>query len=246
LKRELRKQIKQDEFVSSLGLVVSWIREHRQEAQTIAVVAAVIVLGGAGLNYFRQQRTREAEKAMATALETFQAPIQSELPEGFERPAGPVFPTTREKFEKAAAAFEGIERRYGSQPTGRRAHYFAALCRAELGDVAGAETSLNGLAGSGGSDNLEAALARLAVADLKRREGKVDEAVEDYRRLTDDRALAVPRDHALMSLAATLEEAHRNPEARAAYQRLAEEFPASVYAPEARRRAEYLGAEVRG
>jgi hypothetical protein len=246
MKRELRRQIKQDEFVSTLGFLAGWINQHRQEAQTIAVVAAVIVLGGAGLNYFRQQRAREAEKAMASALETFQAPLQSELPEGFERPAGPVFPTAREKFEKAAAAFEGIERRYGSQPAGRRARYFAALCRAELGDTAGAETALNGLASAGGSDSLESALARLAVADLKRREGKVDEAVEAYRRLTDDRALALPRDHALMSLAATLEDAHRNPEARAAYQQLAEEFPASVYASEARRRAEYLGGEVRG
>jgi hypothetical protein len=43
-----------------------------------------------------------------------------------------------------------------------------------------------------------------------------------------------------MSLAATLEDANRLAEARASYRRLGEDFPASVYAGEARRRAERL------
>jgi len=246
LKKELKRQIKQDEFVSSLGVAAGWLRAHGQEARIVAAVIVVVALGAGGLNFFRERRAREADKATAAALETFQAPVTSELPEGFEHPPGPVFPSAKEKFEKAAAAFEGIERRYGSAPAGRRARYYAALCRAELGDLDGAEKALNALATSGGTEGLEPALARLALADLKRRAGKVDEAVDAYRRLADDRSLALPRDHALMSLAATLEEAHRATEARVAYRRLADEFPASVYAAEARRRAEYLGAEARG
>ena len=43
-----------------------------------------------------------------------------------------------------------------------------------------------------------------------------------------------------MSAAQTLEDAQRFAEARAAYRQLTEEFPASVYAAEARARAEYL------
>ena len=50
----------------------------------------------------------------------------------------------------------------------------------------------------------------------------------------------VPRDYALMSAAQTLEDAKRWPEARAAYRQVYEEFPASVFAAEARARAEYL------
>ena len=54
------------------------------------------------------------------------------------------FATAEEKYKKAAAAFEGIERRYPSLPEGLRARYFGALARLELGRVATAETALEG------------------------------------------------------------------------------------------------------
>jgi hypothetical protein len=46
-----------------------------------------------------------------------------------------------------------------------------------------------------------------------------------------------------MSAAQTLEDARRFAEARAAYRQLTEEFPASVFAAQARARAEYLAVE---
>jgi outer membrane protein assembly factor BamD (BamD/ComL family) len=64
--------------------------------------------------------------------------------------------------------------------------------------------------------------------------------------MVDDATLALPRDHVLMALSHTLEDANRLPEAGAAYRRLADEFPASPYAPEARERAEYLEGASRG
>ena len=246
MKKELRRQIKTDEFVSWVGRSMSWVSAHAQETRIVLVVAVLLGLGAAGFSYLQERRSREAQRAMAAALETFQAPLEAELPEGFERPRGPIFATAKEKYEKAAAAFEGVARRYGSLPVGRRAGYFAALSRAELGDLEGAEKALSEIASAGGSDSLVPALARLCLADLKRRAGKVDEAVDAYRQLTEDRALPLPRDHALMGLAATLEDARRTAEAKAAYRRLTDEFPSSVYAAEARRRAEYLDPAERG
>jgi hypothetical protein len=49
-----------------------------------------------------------------------------------------------------------------------------------------------------------------------------------------------------MSLASILEEARRLPEAEASYRRLTEEFPTSVYAGEARQRADYLKGAAQG
>jgi hypothetical protein len=49
-----------------------------------------------------------------------------------------------------------------------------------------------------------------------------------------------------MSLASLLEEAGRLADARAAYERVASEFPASVYAADARSRGQYLGTAPQG
>jgi lipopolysaccharide biosynthesis regulator YciM len=80
----------------------------------------------------------------------------------------------------------------------------------------------------------------VALANLYRRSGEVDKAVEAYRGLATNPSANMPRDFALLSAAQTLEDAKRWADARAAYRQVFEEFPASVYASEARARTEYL------
>jgi outer membrane protein assembly factor BamD (BamD/ComL family) len=152
------------------------------------------------------------------------------------------FATAEEKYKKAAAAFEGIERRYPSLEAGQRAKYFGALSRIELRDFGAAEKVLKEMAVPREAGALEPALARLALAELYRRSGDLDKAIDAYRQYAGDTTVPTPRDYALMGLASAQEEAKKPAEARASYERLLEEFPASVYAPEARRRAEFLGA----
>jgi hypothetical protein len=246
LKKELKKQIKQDEIISGVEHVASWAQAHPKELRAGAV--AVLVLGGTAFGIFTFTRGREkaAEDAFASALETFEAPVVSELPPDAPKPSGTVYATTEEKFRKAAAAFDGVERAYPSLAVGQRARYYGALARIEFGDKAGAEKALNEVAAVKGGIGLEPALARLALAGLLRRSGALDKAADAYKQLAEDATFPLPRDHALMDLASTLEEARRSDEARAAYRRLTDEFPESVYAPEARRRAEFLTTAKEG
>jgi TolA-binding protein len=169
------------------------------------------------------------------------ASVVAEQPAGAEKPAGLSFATADEKYKKAAAAFEGIERRYPSLPEGKRARYLGALARIELRDYTAAEATLKAMAAEREAGALEPALARLALAELYHRSGALDKAIEAYRQYAGDTTVPTPRDYALLSLGSVQEEARKPEEARASYERLLEEFPASVYAPEARRRAEFLG-----
>lgn len=246
MKRELKRQIKQDEFVTTLERARLWAEAHRDEVRVTAVVVAIVGAGALALGYLQGRRAEEADQAMVAALEVFRAPLQAEQPEGAERPAGPVFAAAQEKFTKAAAAFDGIERRYASLPVALRARYYGALCRRELGDPIEAQRILEDVAARKEAEGLEPALARVALADVFRSAGQVEKAIDAYRRIVEDTSLPLPRDHALMSLAWLLEDARRFAEARAAYLRLTEEFPASVYAGEARRRAEYLEGAGQG
>src|SRR6266540_147364 len=218
MKKEFKEQIKRDEFATGLKNAAEWARTHQ----------------------------REAERAFMEAVAIYEAPVASELAPGADKPTGPVFPSAEEKYKTAAAAFDGVERRHATLPVAVRAGYYAALSRIELKQYVEAEKALRALAEKKDGSRLEPALARLALADLHRRQGQVDKAVEEYRALAGDSGFPLPRDYALMSLAATLEDAKRLAEAVAAYKRLTEEFPASVYAGEARRKGEYLQTAAQG
>ena len=238
MKKELKRQIKQDELRTGFDHAAGWVSVHRDEVRVTAIVLAVLALAAVGFGSYRSHRQASAEKAFDEALTIFHAPVAGE-PDATQG-GGTVYATAAEKHQKAAAAFADIAKRYGSSPTGRRARYYAALANLELGKTAEAEAELKELA-SGGEDALVRGLARLALADVHRSNGRWDLAVDGYRKIVDDAGSAVPRDHALMRLASTLEESERAPDALATYRRLIEEFPSSVYLTDAKRRLEYLG-----
>jgi TolA-binding protein len=245
LKRELRREIKEDEFASWLEKVIAWGDSHRDELRIGTGVGVVLLAAFGALAYFQSHRTREAERAFQEALSAFEAPIAGELSPGADRPAGQVFATAEDKYKTAAAAFEGLERRFGSMSLGVRAKYYAALSRIELEQYAEAEKALRELQ-TGGKDELVPDLARIALAGLYRRSGDTDRAVEAYRSVVSSPTTSLPRDYALQCLAGTLEDAERYEEARAVYRELVEEYPASVYAARARARAEYLETAGQG
>jgi hypothetical protein len=238
MKRNLRKQIKEDEFRSGIEHAADFLRTHPQESRIILAAALVVGLGGWGLASWQAHRRAQAEDAFAAAHEIFAAPVRGELPEGAPSPPpGPVFTTAPEKYRRAAQAFDDVANRYGTSPAGLRARYYAALSRIELGENAEGEKSLREIISRGG---LEGDLSRLALAESQRRSGRLSEAIDTYHQIVDGPAGAVPREHALMRLASALEEAGRLKEAAATYRRLTEEFPESVFTAEARRRATYL------
>ncbi len=245
MKKDLKQKIKQDEFVSSVEVASAWAREHRDEVRVTVGILLVLGLGAATLTYFQSHRARASAEKLAAALEIYRAPLASEVTKD-EPAAGPVFATSKEKYEKAAAAFDGVQRDYGSTTAGLRARYFGALCRVELGEVDQARKDLTEVAAREDHKSIEPALARLALADLLKRAGQTDQAVDAYRALAQDKDLTIPRDRVFMSLAETYELAHRTSDARAAYKQLADEFPGSPYAGQARQRSLYLETASQG
>ena len=242
--KELKRQIKEDEFKSVVEHALAWGRSHSAETRITALVAVILagVLGAVG--YFQGAQRREAEQAFAAAVEIFGAAVKA--PGQAPGDGAKSFATAQEKYTQAVTAFDGLARRFPSRSEGLRARYFAALARVEVGQYGEAEKALSEIAADRRASALEPALARLALGELFRRSGQTDKAVEAFKQLAADPASAVPRDAALMSLGDTLEDARKMAEARASYRRLYEEFPQSVYAAEARRKADRLVTVVEG
>ena len=243
MKKDLRKQIKQDELVTGFEKARAAVDSHLDELKIAGLVLVVLAVGALALRHFRGQRDRDAHEALAAALQTFRAPLPSEAAPDAPAPLAPSpFATEAEKYRKALGDFQGVERRYGSHPAAVRARYYGALCQIELTQYDEAEKALKELAAGREGNRLEPALARLAIADLQRRRGQIEQAVDTYKQIADDAAFGLPRDAALLSLAQLYEEAKRPADARAAYRQLIDMFPESAYVTEARRRVEFLQA----
>ena len=133
-------------------------KAHRDEVRATLIGVAIVAVGALGFTTFQERRQASAEKAFSDAWETFHAPVAAELAPGADKPARVDFATSAEKYQKAAAAFDGVERRYGSLPAGRRARYYAALSRIEMGDYAEAEKALDKLAADSERSSLESGL----------------------------------------------------------------------------------------
>jgi tetratricopeptide (TPR) repeat protein len=234
--KHLKQQIKQDDLVTGVEQAAGFVKNHQQEVKVAVAAIVVAALAVSGFTWYRNSRENEANRALEAALETYHAPVAAA---GAPQAAPVKFASDAERLKQAVGEFDGVGRRYGSMTAGRRARYYAALCRSELGENAEAEKTLSELA-AGDRSQIESGLARLALADLFRRTGRFDQAITSYRQLSDEQDGSVPRDHALMALSGTLEDAKRLPEAGAAYRRVADEFPQSPYAGEARQRADLL------
>lgn len=237
--KKLKQQIKDDEFRSGLQHAWEFAKKNRQATQTaaIAIVAAVALVWG--FVTWQRGRSSQAEAALQAALDVFEAPLAGQESPQSPKPAA-IYDTAQQKFTKALAAFEDVEKKYGSLPAGRRARFFAAVSRLQLGQTAEARKALETIAAETNADSLEPTLARLTLAQSFVGSGEMDKGIDLFRKLAEQPTLPLSRDYVLMELAGALERSGRTDEARAFFRRVADEFPDGAQAAEANRRLQSL------
>ena len=216
--------------------------ETRRRDLVWGLIVVVALLGSVGAYAgWRQARTGRATELLAGALAVYQAPV---VPPTAPAPGSPApvpqpgtYESDRAKLEAALPKFIEAADRYPSTDPGIAARYHAASILATLGRYAEAEQKYQEVVSMAGS-TLYGRTARLGLADAQVAQNKFDNAINIYTELSRDTNSQMPVDGILMQLGRACARAGRKEEAVRAFTRVADEFPQSMYAADAKRELE--------
>ncbi len=192
---QTRHALKQDKFVETTQSGVSWVGEHRSTvirySVAVVVVLAVVIAG----IVFYTGRASAASSALGSALDTYGGQLA--------QPGQPldkgIYATAADRAKAANQQFVQVASQYGWLPEGAKAHYFAGLTYAELGQNGPAETELK--AAVGAWDGNLASLAKFALAGFYHQTSRDAQAIELYNGLIAKPTTAVPAYTAQLALA---------------------------------------------
>ena len=141
----------------------------------------------------------------------------------------------QQRHEAAIAAFNAVVAQYpGTEPANAAAYYAAAELLA-VGRAAEAELAFAAVVTSEGN-SLRGQSAKLGQAEAMMAGGKTDDALKLFAELAAVRDGALPIDGLFMQLGRASQRAGKTSEARAAFQRVVDEFPESGYVQDAQAR----------
>jgi TolA-binding protein len=146
------------------------------------------------------------------------------------------YPTEAARADAALAAFRDVIAQHASSNAARGARYHIAAMLLAVNRLPEAEAAFRE-AMEPDDSSLYATVSQLGLAEALVAQGKYDEGIRILNDLAGNRDGDLPIDGVLMRLGHASMKAGRAQEARAFYRRVADEFPQSPYAAEARQKA---------
>lgn len=222
-----RHELKQNEFAIATLTLAERVAEHRNTILTAVAVVGVVAIVAGGVMAYRTRQANIAGAALGIALATAEAQIAplSTLPGATQTPG--TFPTAQARSEAAINAFTDVTTTYPGTDAARTASFHLGSALMAAGRAAEAEQAFAAVAVEGNTVRGQA--ARLGQAEALMAAGRTDDALKIYADLAAVRDGAMPVDGLLMQLGRASQRAGRTAEARAAFQRVVDEFPESGF-----------------
>ncbi|MDX1385426.1 MAG: tetratricopeptide repeat protein [Thermoanaerobaculia bacterium] len=228
-----RKEMKRDEVRDFIARSMDFVQEHhRRILQIVAAVVGIVVVS-AVVTVLLGSREAKAQESLSRALLLYGAVIDPVEPDP-DHETAPSFATEGERRTAAQGAFQDIVDSHGGTAAGAVARVYLGEIALATGDPERARR-LWGEFLDGSADHVLAGSVILNLVRLDREDGNYDGAIARLEADLDSSRSALPQDVVLFELGETFEIAGRGDDARATFQRLLDEHPASSYAAEARR-----------
>lgn len=231
--REHRRELKHDKFVDEIGALSLRAKANQRLLLLIggaAVVLAVIVYG---IFFFRGNRETKAQDALATAIETADASIGEQPPQGA---TGPHFKTEAERDVASERMFKDVQTKFGGTDAADVAGLYLARMAVAKGDTKKARTMLEEFVHDH-SDNILVGGARFSLYQLRIENGEAVQVAKELDEELKKSDPVLPGDSLLVLLAQAYDVQGNAVKSKEAYRRITTEFPESPYAVDAARRA---------
>jgi tetratricopeptide (TPR) repeat protein len=189
------------------------------------VLTAALVIGAAIFAYFKLYMGPREEKAAAKvfyAQQYFQADSLERALQGDGQHPG----------------FVKVMRDYSGTKTANLCHYYAGICYLRMGNYKNAIKQLEDFNGKG---TLLSTAAAGALGNAYLETGNTKKAIDQYEKATSDKEDVVQTPMYLMNLGAAYEMNKQPEDAKKAYLRIRDEFPASAQARDIDRTLARLG-----
>lgn len=232
--RQHRHDLKHDKFVDEIGVLSSKARENQRALLYLAGGLLAIALIVYGIFFYRSNREEQAQQALATAIETFDAPV-GPPPAGQEQTqTGPRFKTEPEKTAAAEKQFKDVQSTYSGSDAADVAGLYLARIAASRGDTKTARPLLEAFV-KDHQDHILVDAARFSLYQMRIEGGEAAQVAVELNAELSKAEPALPGDSLLVLLAQAYETQGDATKSREAYRRITNEFPESPYATEAQR-----------
>jgi predicted negative regulator of RcsB-dependent stress response len=224
--RITRKQLKQDEFVSTMDTVIHWFGGNwRPVIGGLGVVCAAVLLWWIGTSW-SSARADKASFLLYQAMMAYEEELAGTEPavEG----------------DDAVSKLQKVIASYGSSDQADVARVYLARMKMDDGDLESARDLLVDIADRRSND----AVGRVATLDLvhlRVASGQGSEVAQELEAMVAGVDRRLPRDVALYELGELYLRDKNYDQARQYFQRLVDEIPESPYMGRARRRISELG-----
>ena len=250
MRREERHHLKENPLARALTRTQALLLDRGRALATAGIIVVVAAAAAGGYVLWQQQRASQAGELLADALIVLQSPIAQPPEAGdaeadaavWEQPPG-TYPDNPTRLEAALEVLQAVADAYPGLRAGVAARYEAAAVLVELDRLDAAAAAYTAVLDAA-DDPLHTSVARLGLAETRILDGDAAGAVELLQAASLEPEGTIPLDAILMRLGHAYELDGQGGAALDTFTRVIDEFPLSVYAAEARRKADLLDRDV--
>jgi TolA-binding protein len=231
--RQHRHDLKHDKFVDEIGALS--VRARANQKLLLAIGGAVVAIAviAYGVYFFRSNREVKAQQALAAAIETAEASVGEQRPEGA---TGLHFKTEAERTAAAEKLFKEVQARHAGTDAADVAGLYIARNAVTRGDTKTARKLLQDFVDDH-EDSVLVGAARFSLYQLRIESGEAAQVATEITSELEKTEPVLPGDSLLVLLAQAYDVQGNAAKSKEAYRRITTEFPESPYVVEAARRA---------